>query len=79
MAFALADAPKADSAAVISALQQAGLEVIIMSGDHQSVVDYVGNKYKLARRLGRYLRVTKHSKLPAQVAGKKGYGWRWHQ
>ncbi len=72
MAFALADAPKADSAAVISALQQAGLEVIIMSGDHQSVVDYVGKQVQASKALGALSPRDKAQQIASlQAAGKK--------
>ncbi|WP_410472672.1 heavy metal translocating P-type ATPase [Faucicola mancuniensis] len=40
--FALADALKSDSAETIAKLQHDGLKVMIMSGDKQSVVDYIG-------------------------------------
>ncbi|ELA09654.1 copper(heavy metal)-transporting P-type ATPase [Moraxella macacae 0408225] len=42
-AFALADSLKIDSGETLYKLQQDGLKVIIMSGDKQSVVDYVAH------------------------------------
>ncbi len=43
-AFALADNLKPDSLAAITALKDAGIQVILMSGDNQSVVDYVAEQ-----------------------------------
>ena len=51
-AFALADEVKQDSADVIASLQAQGLEVVIMSGDKQSVVDYIGQQVKSQKALG---------------------------
>lgn len=42
-AFALADSLKNDSSETLRRLQQDGLKIIIMSGDKQSVVDYVAH------------------------------------
>lgn len=51
-AFALADEVKQDSANVIESLQAQGLDVVIMSGDKQSVVDYIGQQVKSRKALG---------------------------
>lgn len=51
-AFALADELKQDSVKVIASLQAHHLDVVVMSGDKQSVVDYVGQQINASKALG---------------------------
>ncbi|MFW2176884.1 MULTISPECIES: heavy metal translocating P-type ATPase [unclassified Moraxella] len=51
-AFALADSLKVDSIAVIESLKQQGLSVMLMSGDKQSVVDYIAQQTKIRQAFG---------------------------
>lgn len=51
-AFALADELKQDSVKVIASLQAHHLDVVVMSGDKQSVVDYVGEQINASKALG---------------------------
>ena len=51
-AFALADKLKADSLAAIGRLNAHGFKVIIMSGDHQSTVDYIAEQLGITRAHG---------------------------
>lgn len=52
-----------------------------MSGDHQSVVDYVGKQVQAASALWRYLRDKSNKRTQASPSGwqKSCHGWRWHQ
>ena len=71
-AFALADDLKQDSAKVIESLQQNGLEVVIMSGDKQSVVDFVGQQIKASQAFGELSPRDKAQKIESlQQIGKK--------
>lgn len=72
IAFALADALKADSAEVINAMQKMGLEVVIMSGDKASVVAYVGQQVHANQALGGLSPRDKAQKVrERQAQGKK--------
>lgn len=53
--YALADDIKPDALAVIDRLKADGLELIVMSGDKQSVVSYVAGKLGVAKALGEML------------------------
>ena len=71
-AFALADDLKADTPQAITALQNAGINVILMSGDKQSVVDYVAGKLGIKAAYGKMSprdKATQIAKL--QTAGHK--------
>ena len=52
-AFALADDLKADTPRAITALQDAGINVILMSGDKQSVVDHVAGQLGIEQAYGK--------------------------
>ncbi|MBF0158642.1 MAG: cadmium-translocating P-type ATPase [Magnetococcales bacterium] len=65
--IALSDAPKADAAATIAALQQRGLRVTLLSGDHQAVVDAVAQQVGITEALG--------ARLPQQ---KEYHVAQWH-
>jgi len=52
-AFALADDLKADTPQAIAALQDAGINVILMSGDKQSVVDHVAGQLGIDKAYGK--------------------------
>ena len=51
-AFALADDLKSDTPEAITALQEAGIQVILMSGDKQSVVDHVAEQLNITAAYG---------------------------
>ncbi|MAE40137.1 MAG: copper-translocating P-type ATPase [Psychrobacter sp.] len=71
-AFALADDLKADTQQAISALQEAGLKVILMSGDKQSVVDHVAWQLGIDEAYGRMSPRDKASQIAKlQTAGHK--------
>lgn len=50
--FGLSDTLKEDSITAIAQLKQQGLEPIIMSGDRQSVVDYIGQQVQIKQCYG---------------------------
>ncbi|MBF0659247.1 cation-translocating P-type ATPase [Psychrobacter sp. NG25] len=71
-AFALADDLKADTPQAITALQAAGINVILMSGDKQSVVDYVAGKLGIKAAYGKMSPRDKASQIAKlQTAGHK--------
>ncbi len=71
-AFALADDLKADTAQTIKELQQAGTEVILMSGDKQSVVDHVAEQLGITKAYGKMSPRDKANQIAAlQTAGHK--------
>ncbi|TXD98385.1 cation-translocating P-type ATPase [Psychrobacter frigidicola] len=71
-AFALADDLKADTPQAITALQDAGLNVILMSGDKQSVVDHVAEQLGITAAYGRMSPRDKASQIAKlQTAGHK--------
>ena len=71
-AFALADDLKADTPQAITALQNAGINVILMSGDKQSVVDYVAGKLGIKAAYGKMSPRDKASQIAKlQTAGHK--------
>ncbi|WP_201616084.1 heavy metal translocating P-type ATPase [Psychrobacter urativorans] len=71
-AFALADDLKADTAQAITALQDGGLSVILMSGDKQSVVDHVADHLGITAAYGRMSPRDKASQIAKlQTAGHK--------
>ena len=71
-AFALADDLKADTAQAITELQDAGLNVILMSGDKQSVVDHVAGQLGIEKAYGKMSPRDKASQIALlQTAGHK--------
>lgn len=50
--FALADALKSDSITAVQSLKQLGLTTMILSGDKQSVVDYIGEQVQVDNAVG---------------------------
>jgi Cu+-exporting ATPase len=71
-AFALADDLKADTPQAITALQEAGIEVILMSGDKQSVVDHVAGQLEIKQAYGKMSPRDKASQIALlQTAGHK--------
>ena len=58
-AFALADELKQDSIKVIASLQAHHLDVVVMSGDKQSVVDFIAQQSKQTKPLVSYHPVIK--------------------
>lgn len=71
-AFALADDLKADTPQAIEALQSAGIKVILMSGDKQSVVDHVASQLGIDEAYGRMSPRDKASQIAKlQTAGHK--------
>ncbi|WP_182405163.1 cation-translocating P-type ATPase [Psychrobacter sp. GP33] len=71
-AFALADDLKADTPQAIAALQDAGMHVILMSGDKQSVVDHIAGQLGIQAAYGSMSprdKATRIAKL--QTAGHK--------
>ncbi|WP_352259245.1 cation-translocating P-type ATPase [Psychrobacter sp. TB55-MNA-CIBAN-0194] len=71
-AFALADDLKGDTPQAITALQNAGINVILMSGDKQSVVDYVAGKLGIKAAYGKMSPRDKASQIAKlQTAGHK--------
>lgn len=71
-AFALADDLKADTPQAITALQDAGIDVILMSGDKQSVVDHVAGQLGISAAYGNMSPRDKASQIAKlQTAGHK--------
>ncbi len=71
-AFALADDLKADTPQAIAALQAAGIDVILMSGDKQSVVDHVAGQLGINQAYGKMSPRDKASQIAKlQTAGHK--------
>ena len=71
-AFALADDLKADTPQAIKALQDAGVNVILMSGDKQSVVDHVAGQLGIKAAYGKMSPRDKASQIAKlQAAGHK--------
>lgn len=71
-AFALADDLKADTPQAITALQNSGLHVILMSGDKQSVVDHVAGQLGIEQAYGKMSPRDKASQIALlQTAGHK--------
>ncbi|SLJ85337.1 heavy metal translocating P-type ATPase [Psychrobacter sp. DAB_AL43B] len=71
-AFALADDLKADTPRAITALQDAGINVILMSGDKQSVVDHVAGQLGIEQAYGKMSPRDKASQIALlQTAGHK--------
>ncbi|WP_198333988.1 heavy metal translocating P-type ATPase [Psychrobacter namhaensis] len=71
-AFALADDLKADTPQAITALQEAGIKVILMSGDKQSVVDHVAGQLGIKQAYGKMSPRDKASQIALlQTAGHK--------
>jgi Cd2+/Zn2+-exporting ATPase len=65
----VADQIREDSAATIEALQQRGIEVVMLSGDKQSVVDAVGQRLQIGRAYGELLPEDKVERLKALKTG----------
>ena len=71
-AFALADDLKADTPQAVTALQDAGIKVILMSGDKQSVVDHVAGQLGIEAAYGGMSPRDKASQIAVlQTAGHK--------
>lgn len=71
-AFALADDLKTDTPQAITALQDAGINVILMSGDKQSVVDHVAGQLGIEQAYGKMSPRDKASQIALlQTAGHK--------
>ena len=71
-AFALADDLKADTPQAIAALQESGIQVILMSGDKQSVVDHVAGQLGIDKAYGQMSPRDKASQIALlQTAGHK--------
>ncbi len=71
-AFALADDLKSDTPQAITALQDAGIDVILMSGDKQSVVDHVAGQLGIKVAYGKMSPRDKASQIAVlQTAGHK--------
>jgi len=71
-AFALADDLKVDTPKAITALQDAGINVILMSGDKQSVVDHVAGQLGIDKAYGKMSPRDKASQIALlQTAGHK--------
>ncbi|WP_350656695.1 cation-translocating P-type ATPase [Psychrobacter sp. S1-30-MNA-CIBAN-0213] len=71
-AFALADDLKADTPQAITALQDSGINVILMSGDKQSVVDHVAGQLGIEQAYGKMSPRDKASQIALlQTAGHK--------
>ncbi|MDN3397297.1 cation-translocating P-type ATPase [Psychrobacter sp. APC 3426] len=71
-AFALADDLKPDTPQAITALQDAGINVILMSGDKQSVVDHVAGQLGIEQAYGKMSPRDKASQIAVlQTAGHK--------
>lgn len=70
--FALADGLKSDSITAIQALKNLGLTTIILSGDKQSVVDYIGEQVKIDQAFGGLSPRDKANKISElQATGRK--------
>lgn len=71
-AFALADDLKSDTPQAITALQNAGIDVILMSGDKQSVVDHVAGELGIDAAFGTMNPRDKANQIAKlQAAGRK--------
>ena len=71
-AFALADDLKPDTSQAITALQDAGINVILMSGDKQSVVNHVAGQLGIDKAYGKMSPRDKASQIALlQTAGHK--------
>ncbi|OLF39204.1 MULTISPECIES: heavy metal translocating P-type ATPase [unclassified Psychrobacter] len=71
-AFALADDLKTDTSQAINALQDSGINVILMSGDKQSVVDHVAGQLGIEKAYGKMSPRDKASQIAVlQTAGHK--------
>ncbi|MBE0440700.1 MAG: heavy metal translocating P-type ATPase [Psychrobacter sp.] len=71
-AFALADDLKVDTPQAVAALQSAGINVILMSGDKQSVVDHVAGQLGIKQAYGKMSPRDKASQIALlQTAGHK--------
>ncbi|WP_299186484.1 cation-translocating P-type ATPase [uncultured Psychrobacter sp.] len=71
-AFALADDLKTDTSQAITALQNSGINVILMSGDKQSVVDHVAGQLGIEKAYGKMSPRDKASQIAVlQTAGHK--------
>ena len=71
-AFAVADAVRPESAAAVSALQKAGIEVVMMTGDAKAVADTVAKTLGIATVLSQVLPQDKSSQIEAlQKSGKR--------
>lgn len=71
-AFALADDLKSDTPQAIKALQEAGTDVILMSGDKQSVVDHVAEQLGISAAYGNMSPRDKASQIATlQAAGHR--------
>lgn len=70
--FAMADDLKIDAAQTIQALQDDGIEVILMSGDNASVVEHVASQLNIAQAYAALSPRDKADKISAlQVAGHR--------
>lgn len=70
--YALVDEPKADSAQVIARLKNDGVASVMMSGDHQAVVDFVADKLGICHAYGGLSPRDKANKIKSlQDKGKK--------
>ena len=70
-AFALTDTLRPESKQVIERLQQHNIEVMIMSGDRQAVVDYVAHQLNIKTAFGKLTPRDKAMRIQAlQQAGK---------
>ena len=71
-AFAVADAVRPESAEAVAALQQSGIEVVMMTGDAKAVADAVARGLGIATVLSQVLPQDKASQVTAlQKAGKR--------
>ena len=71
-AFALADDLKVDTPQAVAALRSAGINVILMSGDKQSVVDHVAGQLGIKQAYGKMSPRDKASQIALlQTAGHK--------
>ncbi len=71
-AFAVADAVRPESAAAVTALQKAGIEVVMMTGDAKAVADTVAKTLGIATVLSQVLPQDKSSQIEAlQKSGKR--------
>ena len=74
-AFALADSLKEDSLQAIQRLHQHNIDVVIMSGDQQSVVDYVAQQVRWKPHGVIVVHVTKRPMLKHYVSKEKWLQW----
>ena len=71
-AFAVADAVRPESADAVTALQKAGIEVVMMTGDAKAVADAVAKTLNVTTVLSQVLPQDKSSQIAAlQKAGKR--------